>query len=415
MSVSLEAETDAGNVTTHADIAQEIRRRILTAQYRVGQRIPPERELLETFGCSRMTVARALALLAEEGLIERHRGRGTFVARHGERAGLVETDAGRSSGRLQTRGNVIKYISPGQGKSVRSSRDDVLSGLHGVLNEAGYHVSVDFYADIDEHLRCLERVYDPQIAGVVLWPDPDPRTVQAVAGLMAQGVPIVLIDTYLPGIDGDHVVTDNVEGAATMVRHLAQRGHRRICYLTPPPNRTSLRDRLTGFLRGLVEEDLPLDRTSVVRLPPSGPGESALAADAALGCALATLLSSATPPTALFASNDALALAAMQWLRERQVRVPVDLTVVGYDGIEAGEFGPAPLTTVKQDFREMAVTAARILLERFDGRTAPLRYHRLIEPRLIERATCAAPGGRRTTERALEGSVMQDAHRGGQT
>lgn len=395
MSVSLEAETGAGGGRTHADIALEIRRRILTAQYRAGQRIPPERELLEAFGCSRMTVARALTVLASEGLVERHRGRGTFVSAHGERGGAGAQDVLRNGGRIATRGNVIKYISPGQESSVRSSRDDVLSGLHGALDEAGYHVSVDFYGDMDQHLRCLAKVLDPQIAGVVLWPMPHARTVHAVGDLMAQGVPVVLIDTYLPGIDTDHVVTDNVEGAAAMVRHLVKLGHRRICYLTSPTSRTSLRDRLTGFLRGLVDADLPMQDVSVVHLTPPAAGAASSDPGATLGSELERVLAGPKPPTALFFSHDTLALAALQWLRERRVRVPEDLAVVGYDGIEAGEFGPTPLTTVQQDFGEMAGVAAQILLERFDGRQAPLRYHRQIGPKLIVRGTCAAPARRR--------------------
>ena len=399
MRTSRNAEADPGSTTSHVEIAQEMRRRILTAQYRAGQRIPPERELLETFGCSRMTVARALTLLAAEGLVERHQGRGTFVAAHGERGSTAES--ARHGGRIATRGNVIKYISPGQESGVRSSRDEVLSSLHGALDEAGYHISVDFYGDLEQHLRCLEKVHDPQIAGVVLWPLPHARTVRAVGELMAQRVPVVLIDTYLPGIDTDHVVTDNVEGAAAMVRHLVSLGHRRICYLTPPTERTSLRDRLTGFLRGLVDADLPLRDTGVMRLPLAAAAAAPTEPGAALGEVLSQVLSAAAPPTALFFSHDTLALAALQWLRMHRVRVPEDLSVVGYDGIEAGEFGSTPLTTVKQDFGEMADVAARILMERFDGRQEPLRYHRQIEPQLVVRDTCAAPHARRAVARAV--------------
>ncbi len=378
----MEALTTNDMVSQQA-ITQELRRRILTAQYAAGQRIPPERELLHEFGCSRLTVAKAMAPLVAEGMILRHQGRGSFVAES-----LPHTEgcsrAVRSSGRPATRGNVIKYLSPGQESSVRGSRDDVLNSLHSVVNAAGYHVSVDFYSSVKEHLHCLERVRDPQIAGVVLWPAPDPRTTAVIQSLTEAGVPIVLIDTYLPGVDCDYVVTDNIDGAATMVTHLASLGHRRICYLTKPVTRTSLRDRLSGFFRGMVEADLPVDNSSVVHVD-----EHILEADGhdKLFRILEELMARPAPPTALFASHDSLALAIRQWLISRGISIPTQIALAGYDGIEASSFGTPALTTMEQDFRRMASDAARILMERFDGRPVTLRHQRYIQPHLRTRAS----------------------------
>ena len=382
----MKPETMTDAVSQQA-ITQELRRRILTAQYAAGQRIPPERELLHEFGCSRLTVAKAMAPLVAEGMILRHQGRGTFVAE-----GLTKRDggsrAGSSGGRPATRGNVIKYLSPGQESSVRGSRDDVLGSLHSVVNAAGYHVSVDFYSSIEEHLNCLERVRDPQIAGAVLWPAPDPRTTALIKSLTEAGVPIVLIDTYLPDVACDYVVTDNIEGAAAMVRHLAGLGHRRICYLTKPATRTSLRDRLSGFLRGMVEAELPVDSDSVVRVE-----ENVLESDDGDGLAsvLEKLMARRGPPTALFASHDSLALAIRQWLLARGISIPHQISLAGYDGIEASSFGAPALTTMEQDFRHMAADAARILMERFDGRPVTLRHQRYIQPHLRARASTASP------------------------
>lgn len=388
----------ASEVFSQQAVTQELRRRILTAQYAAGQRIPPERELLEEFGCSRLTVAKAMAPLVAEGLIARHQGRGTFVTgatSHTVHRGPV----GRANGRPTARGNVIKYLSPGQESSVRGSRDDVLGGLHAVLDGAGYHVSVDFYSSLDEHLRCLERMRDPQIAGVVLWPAPAPRTVALIESLIAGSVPLVLIDTYLPGVDCDFVVTDNIEGAAGMVGHLAGLGHRRLCYLTEPTQRTSLRDRLAGFLRGMVEAELPIDDGSVVRVDLDclrGEGSGKLVP------VLKTLLARPAPPTALFASHDYLAIAIRQCLAELGVRVPQALSVAGFDGIEASSFGTPALTTVEQDFRSMAMDAARILMERFDGRPAPLRHQRYILPHLRARASTSTISPPRPEDGTIE-------------
>lgn len=383
---TMELETTIDGVSQRA-ITQELRRRILTEQYAAGQRIPPERELLQEFGCSRLTVAKAMAPLVAEGMILRHQGRGSFVTGNLPLAEGRPRDI-RSGGRPTTRGNVIKYLSPGQESSVRGSRDEVLNSLHSVVNTAGYHVSVDFYGSVEEHLECLERVRDPQIAGVVLWPAPDPRTTALIQSLTQAGVPLVLIDTYLPGVECDYVVTDNIEGAATMVHHLADLGHKRICYLTKPATRTSLRDRLSGFLRGMVEEDLPVNNGSVVHVD-----EHILEADGhdKLFRILEELMTRPEPPTALFASHDSLALAIRQWLISRGISIPNQIALAGYDGIEASSFGTPAITTMEQDFRRMAADAARILMERFDGRPVTLRHQRYIQPHLRVRASTASP------------------------
>lgn len=371
------------------NIGRELRRRILTGCYVPGERLPPERELEEEFRCSRLTVAKAMAPLVADGLIERYRGRGTFVL---PSSAIAKADGTVSAMRshLSTRGNVIKYISPGQEPGTRGARDDVLAGLHQVLDEAGYHVSVDFYSNLDQHLKCMAKAIDPQIAGLVIWPVPDEKTDEAITRLAEHGVPLILIDTYLPSLNCDYVVTDNISGAAMMVKHLAELGHRRIAYLAPDERRTSLVDRMSGFLRGMVEAGLPIDDRSVSRLDPVADGGTVPPEQ--LARCVDSLLSQPNPPTAFFASHDMLAIAIQSLLRSRGVRVPEQIAVVGYDGIEAGEFCNVPLTTIKQDFFQTAQIAARILLERFGGRSNALRYHSLIRPKLLVRqSTAPAP------------------------
>lgn len=356
-------------------ITQELRRRIQTAQYVVGQRIPPERELQQEFGCSRLTVAKAMAPLVADGTVRRHKGRGSFVVKG------VSPTAVPVHGRPVARGNVIKYVSPGHETNVKSLRDDVLGSLHSILSPIGYHVSVDFYGSAEEHVACLGRVRDPQIAGAVLWPLPDPRATELIRELSESDVPIVLIDTYVPGVDCDYVVGDNIEGAAGMVAHLAGLGHRRICYLTRPPTRTSLRDRLSGFVRGMIEAGLPLGAESVVQVGSESDPY------AGLGDALESVLSRPDPPTALFASHDSLAIAVRDWLCGRGYSIPGQIALAGYDGIDAALYGSPAITTMEQDFARMAADAARILLERFDGRPAALRHQRHVLPRLCVRGS----------------------------
>ena len=238
-------------------IYDALHQRLDAGDYAVGDRLPTEREIGEEFGVSRMTVAKAMAQLVCEGRVERFRGRGTFAT-----AGPA-ADAPSGVGTA----TAVSFISPGRtGQPVQVSHG-ILEGMHAVLRAAGYTVGVEFYDGSEAHRQCLAEVQRPTLAGAAVWPEPGPGVGEAITTLR-QTVPVVLVDTYLPELDCDHVVSDNLSGASLMVDHLAASGHRRIVYLTEPPDRTSTRDRLTGFFRGMVVNGLPLRADSVTMCIP---------------------------------------------------------------------------------------------------------------------------------------------------
>ena len=351
---------------TSLEVERELRRRILAAQYAPGMRIPPERELTETFGCSRGTVSKALSALESDGVVERRHGAGTFVV---ERL-PVPMGNGAAEARITRRGNVIKYLSPMDDSRGVNSRNKVLDGMHEALDGAQYHVSIDFYRDAKECAACLKKLQDAQIAGLVLWATPGGEVAREVKRLMESGVAVVMIDTFLQEVECDYVVSDNIAGAAEMVRFLAEKGHREICYFTSEPDRSSLIDRLAGFLKGMVIAGLPFSAENVVQV------------NGNLEQVLKSVLHRKRRPSAIFASHDMKAITIVNALRDMGVSVPKDISVVGYDGIDAGLLVQPALTTMEQDFKGMAVKASHILLERLGRRSANLFYRIYVEPKL---------------------------------
>lgn len=354
---------------TYANIERELRRRILTAQYKAGERIPPERMLTTELGCSRGTISKALSALEKEGIIERRHGAGTFVAE-----GSVLARPGPAGAvNFKNRGNIIKYLSPAEDTRVVNSRNWVLDGMHEVLDDAGFHVSIDFYNNAKECAECLAKLCNAQIAGLVLWPTPGGKVVEQTRKLIESGVPVVMIDTHLQEVECDYVVSDNITGAAEMVRFLAGTGHRNICYFTSEPDRSSLVDRMAGFLKGMVMAGLPFAADNIVQV------------DGDLENVLASVLRRRNKPDAIFASHDVKAIAIINLLLSRGIRVPEDISVVGYDGVDFGGMVNPPLTTMEQDFRGMAVKASRILLERLDRRAGGLFYRLYVRPKMKTR------------------------------
>jgi LacI family transcriptional regulator len=181
--------------------------------------------------------------------------------------------------------------------------------------------------------------------------------------------------------DPDHLIlTDDAEGGAQAARHLAQLGHRRIAHIHGPVTFRSTHERRRGFETGLGETGLTLDPAMVAE------GGYTFASGQA---AAERLLGASQRPSAIFAGNDEMATGAYVAVREAGLRIPEDISIVGFDDTPiAGRLWPG-MTTVRLPIREMGHAAARLLLDTANGarRTAHLRF----APELVVRHSTAPP------------------------
>jgi LacI family transcriptional regulator len=177
------------------------------------------------------------------------------------------------------------------------------------------------------------------------------------------------------------VDVDNARGARLAAEHLAALGHTRIAHLMGDAVQASTGERL----RSLGDA---LDRLGILLRP-----------DWCLPCSYngrlgyestCRLLALPDPPTAILAGNDSLALAAMQAARDMGVRVPEQLSVVGFDDIPTASMATPPLTTVRQPLAEIGERATRLLVARIEGDTVVPRIHRA-DPALVIRGSTAPP------------------------
>ena len=171
-------------------------------------------------------------------------------------------------------------------------------------------------------------------------------------------VPIVLLNNQHPGEFVHSVVIDNVEGSIAATRHLVELGHRRIAYVGDRYGHESDNERLAGYRQALAAAGLPSDAGYVVR----GDGKASGAA-----AAMEQLLALPQPPTAVFCYNDMTALGALRELRGRGLRVPADLSIVGFDDISYAQYVDPPLTTVRQPMHQMGRLAMETLLRLLAG------------------------------------------------
>jgi LacI family transcriptional regulator len=194
------------------------------------------------------------------------------------------------------------------------------------------------------------------------------------------GLPAVLVNRKEPG-DLASVVVDDEAGAALAVRYLTELGHRRIAHVAGPQNADTARRRLRGYQSALKGAGLELRREWI--------GEAAF--DEAAGHLAATRLLRVRPrPTALFAANLRIAIGTLSAVHRAGLRIPDDVSVVGFDETPLAAYLDPPLTTVRMPLEELGSIAVETLFEEIAGR-GPESLVVSIPPELVVRASAGRP------------------------
>jgi LacI family transcriptional regulator len=196
-------------------------------------------------------------------------------------------------------------------------------------------------------------------------------------------IPVVIVDPAgVPLQEAPTIGAANWAGSLSATEYLISLGHKRIGFIAGPPQLMCSRARLDGYRAALQAAELPADDRLIY------PGNFYHEAGFAGGT---TLLALADPPTAVFASSDQMALGVYEAVRRRGLRVPDDISVVGFDDLPEVRWSSPPLTTVRQPLAEMGVLAARTALRLARG-------ERIESPRielateLVIRDSAAPPG-----------------------
>ena len=229
--------------------------------------------------------------------------------------------------------------------------------------------------------RELEKLLAAGVHGVVLAP-PLGESMMVRDILRAAGLPVAVVAAGLPPVDAINVRIDDRQASHAMTRHLLSLGHRRIGFVAGNPDQTASAERLEGCRDAIGEVE---GAELVVAQGTFTYGSGLRAAE--------WLLDSDPPPTAIFASNDDMAAAAVSVAHRRHLDVPRDLTVVGFDDTTVATTLWPPLTTVRQPVRQMAAVALDRLMRalRSAEPSAEAAADYVLAHALIERESTAPP------------------------
>jgi len=348
-------------------VSRQLREKIIAGKYKPGQKLPSERMLEQEYGVSRITVNRAMAMLNAQGVLERRRGIGSFVAENfGQKPEDLVGDG------------LVKFLSTGgkvKGEVCVSSGQE---GMCKELKKHGKDLIVKYYYSESDYISELRELESNGIFGAVIWHLPSEEGDSILGRLKKQGVRFVLLDSYCTELETDYVITDNYQGGRVMTEHLISQGHKNIVYVTQKIRHfTSLENRQLGFIQSIMHHGLPITGKTIFPVDSDSVEDIEAVVDDILSCA--------DRPTAIFASNDSVAFVVYDLLKARGVNVPEDISVAGFDDVDRSKYLEVPLTTVAQDFHEIGKKAVTILLSIPDRGDHALCNTVKIKPSLVVR------------------------------
>jgi LacI family transcriptional regulator len=239
----------------------------------------------------------------------------------------------------------------------------IARGCEDVAQSRGYSfVLANTDEDTDREAARLHTIASERAAGVIL-ASTDEAT-EPIRRLVATGIPVVALDRRIDGIDVDTVTVDNETASYQAIRHLLELGHERVAMIAGPAARSSIRERADGYRRALREHRLHLGDGLLRRGDLRETGGYRMTLD---------LLDADEPPTAIFSVNNLTTIGVLRALRERGLRIPADLSLIGFDDLPTGELLDPPLTAVVQPTYQLGVRSAELLLRRVENREAPVQ------------------------------------------
>lgn len=371
-------------VPLYQQIQDYIRDIIAVEEMKTGDRIPTEKELMERFQVSKITVANALTGLANEQVITRVPGKGSFVADKGAKQGAPSSSVAvqsREVGEGRARTGLIGLVMP--------SIDDyfairLIEGIQRTLEAEGYRSMIVLSSGkIEKEKAAINELKALGAEGLLIFPVDEEHYNEEILSMKFEGFPFVLMDRHLPGVETHFIASDGRQGVRLAIDHLWELGHREIAICSDSPLMTvTVQERIEGYITALKDKGALINPAHMIT-----------------GFTLAeSLKESEGHPlfryirnrmaTAYISLNGRLGVHIYQMARQAGLEVPGDVSIVSFDDPTSIVEEFSIFTHINQFEREMGVKAAGKLLEVIRGdRNAKHFDKTLIEPKLVIRQT----------------------------
>jgi GntR family transcriptional regulator of arabinose operon len=360
--------TTKNSVPKYLQLKEILNQHFENEHYTADQKIPSENELIKQFAVSRSTVRQALAELVREGCIYKRPGSGSFFSGRFSKA----KEGPQPSHLIGVITALPSYIYP-----------QIIQGINEIASKRTYNIVLgSSHAHWEKELACLEQLLTRGIDGLILEPANGIQHLQDSGffeRLTKLSVPIVLINWVLDVPNVSYVSLDDVEGGFRATSYLIQAGHRRIAYIYPE-NIPGLH-RYQGYRNALKTYGIIPD--SRLEKPTSVPNWNETGYIRKLMKELIDL--GADRPTAVFCFNDHAALRTYAIIRKAGLKIPDDISLMGFDDYEMAALAEVPLTTMEHPKSRLGKWAAEVLFEQIELNNPDTAIRITMNPTIIVR------------------------------
>jgi LacI family transcriptional regulator, purine nucleotide synthesis repressor len=254
---------------------------------------------------------------------------------------------------------------------------EVIDGVESYCYRQGYTLILCNTGGIEEKQREYTRMLaEKRVDGIlVMCSDLTKELLQILDGY--SDIPKVIMDWGPQSSQADKIIDNSEEGGYLATKHLIDHGHEKIACLSGHLSKAVCQERILGFRRAMTDANLPINEDWIL--------EGNFECDTAV-LAADKIIAMDEHPTAVFCFNDTMALGLMSRLQQRGIRVPEDMSIIGYDNIEISEYFSPPLTTIHQPKRRVGKNAFEILLQRIKTKEHDRRVFEM-HPEIVERNT----------------------------
>lgn len=357
--MSIKPLSDYDLLPTYIRVADDLRSKLGTPGFEIGSLLPGEHEIAAQYNLSRGTIRRALSILEVEGLLNRQPGRGTLILPPSVRTG-------NSRPKVAIVWTMLRWM----GMDMFSALEEQLSAANcEIIFRSSQH-------DHEKESEILTGLLNSDVDAIVLYSTGHPDNNHLLQQLQNQGKKVVLLDRFV--LDQSDtlgwVTSENEQGAYELTRHLIELGHKRIAMIIRTPEHqlervSTLVERENGYLKAINEaglEKILMKECCIFDESRDEYGQEVIE----------FIISQ--QPTAIFFHNDASAYRMYAVLNQNGIRVPQDISIAGFDGLELfSDLLSFSLTTVEQDFYGLGQEVGKLVLSLIQDSDCQVRHIRL--------------------------------------
>lgn len=334
--------------TKYSKVKNWIKSKILNGTFVAKQKIPSETELMEQFNFSRHTIRLALGELVSEGWLYKEQGAGTYVSEHTEKGIPVDITPNKKNIAI-----IVTYISDYIFPSI-------IRGAESVLSQAGYQVSLfSTNNDHENERKIFETIIAQRFDGVIVEPTKsaisNPNIIYYLT-LEALNIPYVMINAAYDELGPVSVVLDDEKGGYIQANHLIGLGHSNLLGFFKNDDLQGLK-RMKGYLKAHRENGVPINPQSTVTFTTNEKFSKPVKV-------LENIIKNSIEiPTGIVCYNDELAMKLIDVLRQNDLRVPDDISIIGFDDSFFADISEVKLTTVRHPKSELGEMAAKKIIQ----------------------------------------------------